>query len=582
VLIGLYPDIMSDILEITKAWIDGDPDPKTRAELSALVDAGAAEELADRMNGSLEFGTAGLRGVVEGGSNRMNRATVIRATAGLASYLLAITEPHERLVVIGRDARPSSASFENDAIGVLTAAGFAVRYFEDPTATPLVAYAGLSMAACASIVVTASHNPPADNGYKVYANNGAQIVPPTDRLIAEQIAMVGPANEVPRAADPYNDPGVEEVSADLFDEYLREVATSLPPVTGDRGISIVYTAMHGVGGKPVTEALRRFGFKNVHPVSRQYAPDGTFPTVSFPNPEEPGALDLSHELAEALDADIVLANDPDTDRLAVSVPAPGGVWTPLTGNQIGCLLAEFLLSHGDQSGGTVVNSIVSSPMLGQIADAHGATWSQSLTGFKWIWNAALELEQEGAGDLVLGFEEALGYSVGTTVRDKDGISAAVAFAVLAAEAAGDGSIVLDRLGDLYRKYGIWVSTQVSIRRESASGAKEITDAIALLRADPPSRVGDIDVQRVVDFLIDADERPTYLGSTNLIELDLGEMGRVLARPSGTEPKLKIYVDLTTEFPYDGAWQMAEAALIVKANTVGQDLASWLMKALPAT
>ena len=581
-LIGLYADIMSDILEITKAWIDGDPDPKTRAELSALVDAGTAEELADRMNGSLEFGTAGLRGVVEGGSNRMNRATVIRATAGLASYLLAITEPDERLVVIGRDARPSSASFENDAIGVLTAAGFAVRYFEVPTPTPLVAYAGLSMAACASIVVTASHNPPADNGYKVYADNGAQIVPPTDRLIAEQIAMVGPANEVPRAADPYSDPGVEEVSVDLFDEYLREVATSLPPVTGDRGISIVYTAMHGVGGKPVTEALRRFGFKNVHPVSRQYAPDGTFPTVSFPNPEEPGALDLSHELAEALDADIVLANDPDTDRLAVSVPAPGGVWTPLTGNQIGCLLAEFLLSHGDQSGGTVVNSIVSSPMLGQIADAHGATWSQSLTGFKWIWNAALELEQEGAGDLVLGFEEALGYSVGTTVRDKDGISAAVAFAVLAAAAAGDGSIVLDRLGDLYCKYGIWVSTQVSIRRESASGAKEIADAMALLRADPPSRVGDIDVQRVVDFLIDADERPTYLGSTNLIELDLGEMGRVLARPSGTEPKLKIYVDLTTEFPYDGAWQMAEAALIVKANTVGQDLASWLMKALPAT
>jgi phosphomannomutase len=437
------------------------------------------------------------------------------------------------------------------------------------------------MDACASIVVTASHNPPADNGYKVYAANGAQIVPPTDTDIAEAIVAVGPANEVPRAADPYADPGVEAIGSDLFDDYVRAVATSLPSVTGDRGISIVYTAMHGVGGKSVTDALRRFGFKNVHPVARQYEPDGTFPTVSFPNPEEPGALDLSHELAEALDADIVLANDPDTDRLAVSVPAPGGVWGPLTGNQIGCLLAEFLLGHGDGNGGTVVNSIVSTPMLGRIAEAHGATWRQSLTGFKWIWNAALELESEGYGDLVLGFEEALGYSVGTTVRDKDGISAAVAFAILAAEAEADRSIVLDRVGDMYRKYGIWVSTQVSIRRDTPSGANEIAAAMASLRSEPPSSIGGIPVESVVDFAIGADVRPSYLGATNLIEIDLGEMGRVLARPSGTEPKLKIYVDLTTSFPVDGAWQPIEASLIVQANGVGEALALWLEKAMMA-
>jgi phosphomannomutase len=572
---------MSDILATTQAWIDGDPDPRTRAELSALLDSGETDELGDRMNGNLEFGTAGLRGVVEGGSNRMNRATVIRATAGLASYLLATMETDQRLVVIGRDARPSSASFQDDAVGVLTAAGFRVRYFEEPTPTPLVAFAGLSMDACASIVVTASHNPPADNGYKVYAANGAQIVPPTDTDIAKAILAVGPANEVPRAADPYADPGVEAIGPDLFDDYLRAVATSLPSVTGDRGISIVYTAMHGVGGKSVTDALRRFGFKNVHPVARQYEPDGTFPTVSFPNPEEPGALDLSHELAEALDADIVLANDPDTDRLAVSVPAPGGVWGPLTGNQIGCLLAEFLLGHGDGSGGTVVNSIVSTPMLGRIAEAHGAIWRQSLTGFKWIWNAALELESEGYGDLVLGFEEALGYSVGTTVRDKDGISAAVAFAILAAEAEADKSIVLDRVGDMYRKYGIWVSTQVSIRRDTPSGASEIAAAMASLRSDPPSSIGGIPVESVVDFAIGADDRPSYLGATNLIEIDLGEMGRVLARPSGTEPKLKIYVDLTTSFPADGAWQPIEASLTVQANGVGEALALWLEKTMMA-
>ena len=570
---------MNSVESRTKAWIDGDPDPVTRAELSSLIERGDADELGDRMDGNLEFGTAGLRGVVEGGSNRMNRATVIRATSGVASYLLANTEPGQRLVVIGRDARPSSASFQKDTIGVLAAAGFRVRYFEDPTPTPLVAYAGLSMDACASIVITASHNPPADNGYKVYAANGAQIVPPMDSDIAEQIASAGPANEVPRAANPYADPSVEALGSDLFDDYLRAVAATLPAVTGDRSISIVYSAMHGVGGKPVTEALRRFGFKQVRPVARQFSPDGTFPTVAFPNPEEPGALDLSHELAEALDADLVLANDPDADRLAVSAPVPGGVWRPLTGNQIGCLLAEFLLGHREQHGGTVINSIVSTPMLGLIAEAHDAVWRQSLTGFKWVWNAALDLEREGVGSLVLGFEEALGYSVGTTVRDKDGISAAVAFAILAAEAAAEGSIVLDRLGDLYRKYGVWVSTQVSIRRDTPSGTEEISRAMALLREKPPSSVGGIPVEAVVDYLIGAEDRPGYLGATNLIVLDLGETGRVLARPSGTEPKLKVYVDLHADFPADNAWVLAEESLTDRASAVGENLARWLDQAM---
>jgi len=566
---------MTDIRESTQIWIEGDPDPATRAELQRLLDADSIGELKDRMNGALQFGTAGLRGVVEGGSNRMNRATVIRATAGLASYLLEITQQEDRMVVIGRDARPSSESFQEDAIGVLSAAGFTVRYFQEPTPTPLVAYAGLSMQACASIVVTASHNPPADNGYKVYAANGAQIVPPIDADIAQKIAEVGPANQVPRSAAPYGDPAVAAVGPELFDDYLRSVAASLPAVTGDRGISIVYTAMHGVGGKSVTGALRRFGFKQVHPVARQFAPDGTFPTVSFPNPEEPGALDLSHELAQALDADIVLANDPDTDRLAVSVPSPGGLWRPLSGNQIGCLLAEFLLRHGADTQGTVINSIVSSPMLGAIANAHGVEWRQTLTGFKWIWNAALELDADGLGTLILGFEEALGYSVGTTVRDKDGISAAVAFAVLAAEAAADNQIVLDRLGGLYERYGVWVSAQVSIRRDTSSGSEDISAAMTRLRTDAPVSLAGIDVVGVTDYSVGAESRPSYLGTTNLIELDLGATGRVLARPSGTEPKLKVYVDLTADYPADGAWLTAEASLLDTANEVGQALASWL-------
>ena len=568
-------DDMRDLITRTRAWIDGDPDPRTRAELSALIDAGASEDLAERMAGTLEFGTAGIRGAVEGGSNRMNRAVVIRTTAGVAAYLLEHTVPKERLVVVGRDARPSSAAFMSDTIGVLTAAGFRVRYFADTAPTPLVAYAGLTYGACASIVITASHNPPADNGYKVYSGTGGQIIPPMDADIAAAIDAVGPANEVPRTAAPYDHPDTSAIGDELFDDYLRSVAAELPAVTGDRSISIVYSAMHGVGGGAVTAAFRRFGFGSVHPVARQFEPDGAFPTVSFPNPEEPGAMDMAHELAGAIDADIVFANDPDADRLAVSVPMPGGVWRALTGNQIGCLLAEFLLSSRSDRTGPVINSVVSSPMLGAIAEGHEVPWRQTLTGFKWICSAALELESEGAAPMVLGYEEALGYSVGTTVRDKDGISAAVAFAVLAADAAAAGVTVMERLGSLYERYGVWTSTQANIRREGEAGADDIRTAMAALRASPPTEVAGHQVVAVTDFAADAEQRPRYLGATNLIELDLGPSGRVLARPSGTEPKLKVYVDLTTRYPDHGDWLGAEADLARTATEVAEALATWL-------
>jgi phosphomannomutase len=564
---------MTDLTQRAQEWIDGDPDPLTRAELSQLIAGGDPDELAERMAGTLAFGTAGIRGVVEAGSNRMNRAMVIRTTAGLANYLLARTEPSERLVAIGRDARPSSPSFMEDTIGVLTAAGFDVRYFAAPTPTPLVAYAGLTLGACASIVITASHNPPKDNGYKVYAANGAQIVSPTDIEIADEIAEIGSANTVPRSDDPLGGPRAAPIDAEMFEAYLRDVSVWLPNIVGNREIRIVYTAMHGVGGRFVTAALRRFGFNNVHPVARQYEPDGTFPTVSFPNPEEPGALDLAHELAGALDADLVVANDPDTDRLAISVPDPGGTWRPLTGNQIGSLLAEFLLKT--RSDGPVINSVVSSPLLGVIAEHHDTTWAQTLTGFKWVCNAAFDLEDDGKGEMILGYEEALGYSVGTIVRDKDGISAAVAFAMLAAEAAGDGETVLDRLGDLYRTYGVWVSTQVSIRREGAAGTDEIAAAMDALRKGAPTELAGYPVVGTRDFSIDAESRPSYLGATNLIELDLGESGRVLARPSGTEPKLKVYVDLSGPFPESGDWLGAEQQLTDTAKGVAQTLADWL-------
>jgi phosphomannomutase len=562
---------MEDLYAAAAEWIAGDPDPITSAELQGIVESRDLDELAERMGATLQFGTAGLRGRVEAGSNRMNRATVIRATRGLADYLLATTGTDKGPVVVGRDARLSSATFMEDTIAVLVAAGFQVRYFEDPVPTPLVAYASLSLGGVAAIVVTASHNPPADNGYKVYAANGAQIIPPTDTQIASAIAAVRRASEVPRAE--IVGAAALSIGEEMFEEYLHDVAQSLPTTTGDRTISTVYTAMHGVGGKYVVAALDRFGFPHVHPVAAQFEPDGHFPTVAFPNPEEPGAMDLAHELSSAMDADLVIANDPDTDRLAVSVPEPGSGYRQLSGNQIGVLLADYMLGGSAVEQPIVMNSIVSSPMLQSIAEHYDAVYDRTLTGFKWIWNAALDLEAEGRGEFVFGYEEALGYSVGQTVRDKDGISAAVAFAALVAESKGDGETVWDRLARLYETHGLWVSTQKSIVRPGAEGADEIAAAMALLADRTPDTLGGLTVVGVTDYRLGAEGRPRYLAATPLVELSLGDAGRALIRPSGTEPKLKIYVDLRGETGDD--WLEAEETLLEKARDVAEDAATFL-------
>jgi phosphomannomutase len=333
--------------------------------------------------------------------------------------------------------------------------------------------------------------------------------------------------------------------------------------------------MHGVGGKYVTGALQRAGYEQLLPVAEQYDPDGRFPTVAFPNPEEPGALDLSVSLAEDTGADLILANDPDTDRLAVALPVSDGTWRPLSGNQIGLLLADYVLEHTDESHPIVINSIVSSPMLAAVAASHRAGSAQTLTGFKWIWNAALDLETAGEGTFVFGYEEALGYSVGPAVRDKDGISAALVFADLAASCRTDGITVWDRLEAMYRRDGLWVSTQKSVVRPGTEGAAEIAAAMERLATSPPKVIGESKVAEVVDFQVGAEERPRYLPTASLVALHLDDGGRVLVRPSGTEPKLKIYVDLRRQVGADQALAEVESAALRDAESLAALTASSL-------
>ena len=539
---------INDLLMAAQRWIEGDPDARTREALQTMVEAGNRDELADAMGEPLTFGTAGIRGEVGPGPGQMNRATVIRTTGGVAEYLIAKHGgPPAQAVALGFDARPDSRTFAEDTAGVLAAAGIGVRFFPEVTPTPLVAFAAKHLTAPAAIVITASHNPPADNGYKVYDGNAAQIIPPTDTEIAAAITGVGPATEVPRIEDVFAGGSdlVAQMPDDILDAYKAELDSARPnPQTSE--LKIVYTPLHGVGGETMIQLSAWANHRGLISVPEQARPDGEFPTVAFPNPEEPGALDLALEMARDIDADLVLANDPDADRLASAVPN-AGEWRLLSGNELGVLLGDYVLRywrHAEKP--IIINSIVSSPMLGRIAARRGAVHETTLTGFKWIINAGLALESGGEGRFAFGYEEALGYSVGQTVRDKDGLGAAIVMADLAAEEAGAGRSVLDRLHDLWDDVGLWVSAQHSIVRAGAEGQAALLAAVDRLGDDPPVTIQGIEVTGTTDYRVGHEERPMWLGAQDLIEMSLGDSGRVLVRPSGTEPKLKIYVDLSGE------------------------------------
>ncbi|QWF79390.1 phospho-sugar mutase [Amycolatopsis sp. CA-230715] len=502
-------------------WIADDVEDGTRAELQqVLANAmggapGAVEDLVDRMAGPLEFGTAGLRGPVRAGPNGMNTAVVTRTTAGVATWLTASGHAG-RTVVVGRDARHGSAAFATAAAEVLAAAGFAVRVLPGPLPTPVLAFAVSELGAAAGIQITASHNPPQDNGYKLYDETGAQIVPPADHAIEAAIKAAPAAISVPRQPVP------PAPSDDVLDAYLAKVAAL--PVGTSRDLRVAATALHGVGADVLTKALHRAGFTDVHLVGEQSEPDPDFPTVSFPNPEEPGATDLLLALASSVEADLAIALDPDADRCAIGVREPGGTWRMLRGDETGVLLGAHILSTVVSSEGQdplVATTIVSSSMLGEVAKAAGARYAETLTGFKWLVRA-------GEG-LVFAYEEALGLCVNPDfVRDKDGIAAAVAACDLAATLKAAGRSPLDSLDELSARHGVHLTDQVSLR---VTDLRVRAKLMARLRAEPPAALAGTAVS-AEDLLPDAD----------VLRLSGGGL-RVVIRPSGTEPKLKSYLQV---------------------------------------
>ena len=512
-------------LDIAKKWLEAEPDEDIRVELQAIID-GSGHELDARFNGRLMFGTAGLRAEVGAGPNRMNRLVVRQAAAGLVDYLLRSVEGSaEAGILIGFDARRKSDVFALDTARVAAARGMKAMLLPQLLPTPVLAWNISRIGVAAGVMVTASHNPPQDNGYKVYLGSGAQIVPPHDELISDAIESFD-ATSIELASE--DSPLIQILGDECIDEYIKW----LPSVRLCRDvprIKVAYTAMHGVGGDTALRAFASAGFDQPVVVASQQEPDGSFPTVSFPNPEEPGAMDLVIDLARQSGSAIALANDPDADRLGVAIPVTGetsGEWRLLRGDEIGWLLGDHILRHTNGDDRLVVTTLVSSSLLGKMAHKHGVAFEETFTGFKWIADAAMKRSDKR---LVFAYEQALGYLVADQPLDKDGISAALLMTEIAALAVHDGVTVQQRLDQIAAEYGQHVTAELSVKMGPSDGAAVVEE----LRANPPMMIGRRQVVGVEDF-----------PEANLLRLWLDEVGgrgvRLQIRPSGTEPKVKLY------------------------------------------
>ncbi len=533
-----------ELLARARAWLERDHDELTHEQLRSLLQQAESDdtspawaELAEAFDGSLTFGTAGLRGRIGPGSNRMNGVTVLHAAAGLAAF---IHEHGGGAVVIGYDARHGSQAFAHVTAQVMSGAGLPAMLMPGPLPTPLLAFAIKHLGCAAGVMVTASHNPPQDNGYKVYLGDGRQIVEPEDELIAQHIAR---AAALPSIDDIPLGHHWSTLDDTIVEAYV-ERAVSLLESEASPSLTIAYTPMHGVGGATFTRLMSAAGFGRIVPVEAQFEPDPDFPTVEFPNPEEPGAMDLGLATAQACDAHLLIANDPDADRCAVGLPRPDG-WRMLTGDELGWLLAWWIGAGNRRlaRSGTMAQSIVSGTMLEGIARDYNLGYAHTLTGFKWIARVP---------DLVFGYEEALGYCVDPiAVPDKDGLTAALLFAELTLRLAEQGASPLDILDDLAREYGVFATGQVSVRM--ARNADRLA-AMARIRTSPPSFVGTTAITRVDDLLAPTDGLPP----TDGLRMHLADGSRVVIRPSGTEPKVKCYLQAVVAAGEDLGQARAEA------------------------
>jgi phosphomannomutase len=549
---GTGTAISAALFAAARAWLAEDPDPATRTELTDLLEAAESGDsvaygyLEDRFDGRLQFGTAGLRGELGAGPNRMNRVTVLRAAAGLAAF---VTGQHGtgQVVAIGYDARHNSRRFAEDTAEVMLGAGHRPYLMPRELPTPMLAYSVLALGAKAGVMVTASHNPARDNGYKVYLGDGSQITEPNDTLIAAKIDAVGALADVPlgRVED------AEAVPESVIESYVARSA-ELMPDSPELDLTYVYTAMHGVGYELARRVLTNAGFPEPISVPEQQKPDPDFPTVSFPNPEEPGALDLAFALAAEHDADLIIANDPDADRMALAVPdkaTPGG-WRRLSGDDVGLMLGHYLATAGRR--GTFATSIVSSEGLAAIAADAKADYARTLTGFKWLSKVP---------DLAFGYEEAIGYCVDPShVKDKDGVTAALTAAVLVAGLKANGRTLLDYLAEVDKITGNLVTTQLSIR---SNDPEQIQTMMRTLRRNPPATLGGITVTEIGDLSANGTALPPEQG----LRLAL-ENGWIAVRPSGTEPKLKCYIEIGDREAAD------RSPLVKRIAAVRAELEDW--------
>lgn len=573
--------IETSIKQKIDQWLAGNYDEVTKNEITGMLDREEHEALSDAFYRDLEFGTGGLRGIMGAGSNRMNRYTLGMATQGLCNYLKQNFPDQEIKVAIAHDSRNNSPEFARISADIFSANGITVYLFEALRPTPQLSYAIRHLGCQSGVVVTASHNPKEYNGYKVYWNDGAQVTAPHDKNIISEVNKITSIDEVKFNADASK---IHMLGKELDEAYMDEVlklSVSKDAIKRQHDLKIVYTPLHGTGITLVPEVLTRFGFTNVHVVEEQSEPNGNFPTVVYPNPEEQEAMTLALNKAAEIDADLVLATDPDSDRVGIAVKNPHGEFVLLNGNQTGALLINYLLDAWQKAGKLtgkefIVKTIVTTELIKEIADSYNVTMYETLTGFKYI--AAVIREKEGEEVYIGGGEESYGYMIGDFVRDKDGISACALIAEMAAVAKDNGQSLFEMMVEMYTKYNFYKEELISITKKGQRGAEEIQQMMAEMRSNPPKQIAGSNVVEVRDYkmstrklIMTGEEQKLTLESSNVLQYLTEDGSKISARPSGTEPKIKFYFSVKEPLPSSVAYEETEQKLKQKIEQIQKDL-----------